>query len=610
MGAVAVVLAFLAGALAALVAVVCAAWALLLRLSSEDPQPRVPRTPPDPVSDDEVRTWVRLHSTKPRDTAAAASGPQLVASLKGGILFIFQNEKSTTCQHLFNMTEGFTVELGRTHRTHWHRSNSVRLTHPTRRELLPNNWAECFLTFETAKELERWYHLLACAGQPEGQREQQRAREDFGPQSQPQGGGLRDALNALVARAWYALHRDAVVLGALRAKIDKKLSRLKLPPVVVGLRVRDFDIGPHLPRVADARLVALGPRGELEIDADVDYAGGFALALECAVAVGIPMTSKQLACPLTLRVRAGAGSARLRLAMHAPPARCLWFGFHAVPDAGVELSTQIGSAAGAHAQLSLAALPPRVVETIVAKLRAEIRELFVLPNMEDIPIPDPARRARKRAARLAAAELAAADAAAAAAAAAVAESPQASPSGSPPLGPTTPGAGAARLCVSQPAQRPPHAERASAPPAPAAAAMRSSAESSPPRSGSPTHTPPTRHARACSDACDHKPPPLPLLHSAQGGHTLPSPRVMDPGATAPPSPSSAAAAAAAESAPPPVPSRLAKFLRRAAPPPPTHQQGASPPTGTAPPPPQQQPPQPPGAGGHVGSVLALAAIDM
>eukprot|EP00727_Mastigamoeba_balamuthi_P007486 m51a1_g3358 hypothetical protein (436) ;mRNA; f:434069-435634 len=338
------------------------------------------------VAGDEARSWVRIHDTRPANVVEGLSGERVFASLSRDGRWTVYDGAAKRQKDIG--VEGIEVELAQVHRTPWHRANSIRLAHPWK---LPNGRPEAFLSFETAKELEKWLQLLRAFSRQGGaaalEAERFKYKADF--YRVPKKGNCSQALTALVHRLWYMFHADQTVNAALRALIDEKLAfviedvKPKLSPSIeIELRVARLDIGPNMPIVHSATLVSFSRQGDLDIDADIEYAGGLLLAVQSVVCVTILCQRVEVPVAVSVRVRGGKG--RARVSAHAPPSRCLWIGFHDVPDFDIEIDTRIGR----RTQVSLASLPDALFDSIIGKIRAEIADIFVLPNMEDIALPD------------------------------------------------------------------------------------------------------------------------------------------------------------------------------------------------------------------------------
>eukprot|EP01105_Mastigella_eilhardi_P001679 TRINITY_DN119_c1_g1_i1.p1 TRINITY_DN119_c1_g1~~TRINITY_DN119_c1_g1_i1.p1 ORF type:complete len:664 (+),score=160.72 TRINITY_DN119_c1_g1_i1:22-1992(+) len=361
---------------------------------------------------EETRGWVRLSREPPGDPAAEAGGggsggggngagveratpPLAWCVLKSNMLFQFSSDKSTVCGGVCKL-DGCTVTVTRTRHARFHRDNALHLE-CTSRELLPSSH-HCWLSCESGRDLERWFiactraarlntgageedllavakqtthfsQLAAFIGHPPG------VESASSPAAQWLG-----AVNAVLHRLYYASHDDPTLVAFLTQRMNKKLSRLKVPSFVGGLRVKQLRLGPSLPLCQACNVVSLSPTGELVVDCEFIYTGGFVMSIEMNIEIGILHRRLPVAVTVSLNCLAG----RARVIWLAPPALRMWVGFHEEPVLEFSVNTQVFS------QFSFdVSSVPRLAGVIVSKLKAEIVENMVLPNMDDFPIPRP-----------------------------------------------------------------------------------------------------------------------------------------------------------------------------------------------------------------------------
>jgi hypothetical protein len=165
--------------------------------------------------------------------------------------------------------------------------------------------------------------------------------------------------------------------------------------------MEEFHIGPRLPVIKRATLREMDSHGRLVVDADLTYAGGFHTSLLVVVAIKKPLAV--LASPLRrfsrkstdgpaqedcflipVRVSAHVNSVAgtFRFLANAPPAESFWIGFAEDPEADIDVTYEVGAGRQVtHRHL------PKIAQLAELGLRRAIRELFVHPNMDDVPFP-------------------------------------------------------------------------------------------------------------------------------------------------------------------------------------------------------------------------------
>jgi hypothetical protein len=178
--------------------------------------------------------------------------------------------------------DGATVSVVRLKPAKFHRRNYIRIAHASR-ELMAGS-REVYVWCERGYDLEKWLVGLsrgARISQDAEAREVQRQLDAFSRIApacmaikEKGGQDALAALNAVVHRIWWCSHRSEVLLAMARAKLDKKLARLKKPSVVTELHTGSITVGPNLPIATAAQLVAITAGGAVTVDAEVEYAGG------------------------------------------------------------------------------------------------------------------------------------------------------------------------------------------------------------------------------------------------------------------------------------------------------------------------------------------------
>jgi hypothetical protein len=74
-------------------------------------------------------------------------------------------------------------------------------------------------------------------------------------------------------------------------------------------------------------------------------------------------------------------SGKVHVRMGAVPADRIWFGFHSEPDIDLDINSLIG-------QTNPIANIPKLASILIYKVKQELIEVMVLPDMEDIQIPE------------------------------------------------------------------------------------------------------------------------------------------------------------------------------------------------------------------------------
>ena len=306
--------------------------------------------------------------------------------LKLNSLYVFERANDSVCKGAF-LLDDCEVTVLHVKRSRCNKRNILCVSHPFR--TLLNGSKEVYLWFLTSVEVEKWYealmfgtHILDSARAVQTQRNMfqsvvARCRE-IGQRND-----ALAALNAFIHRAWYSYYENPDVLKFLSDKIDVKLAQMKKPSVVSVMRMTRFSIGPNVPYLLSLKLTELGPLGELTMDSEISYAGGLSVEIECIVTIQIPITHKQITVPLAVSARLGnfVGAARIKIL--PPPATRVWLGLHQEPKYDMTFDTTLKT----HTSVSIMSVIPSIGTMVEQLIRKEITEMYVLPNMDSVPLP-------------------------------------------------------------------------------------------------------------------------------------------------------------------------------------------------------------------------------
>ncbi|KAH3744800.1 endoplasmic reticulum protein [Pelomyxa schiedti] len=334
-----------------------------------------------------------------REPVLQAEPPLSWLALKNKTIFCFLYEGARDYTSVFSI-EGCSVSLFRAKYSKYHKENSIHLENKTR-ELFPG-CNECWLSCDYGIELEKWHHALAKAtGQmtlntPKivshfstliGNLACSPTTSTSGVASVRDPNVLKQLLapiNAGFHRLFWGVHDNPTMLEFLEKKVNQKFNRLHLPPFVTRLRVKQLVLGPNLPVVFGVDLLSLSPAGELVVDAEFMYAGGFHISIELQIDVAIPVVKHHVNIPLVITVALSALAGKVRVHCLAPPSQRMWVGFHSEPVFEFSIDTQVG----AMSRVEMHQIP-KLANIVIARIRAQLVEQVVLPNMDDWPVPRP-----------------------------------------------------------------------------------------------------------------------------------------------------------------------------------------------------------------------------
>ncbi|RMZ88494.1 hypothetical protein DV736_g4271, partial [Chaetothyriales sp. CBS 134916] len=183
-------------------------------------------------------------------------------------------------------------------------------------------------------------------------------------------------LNALVGRLFLALYRTEELENFIRAKLMKKLSRVKKPNFITRLALRKINLGTGAPFITNPRLKDLTVNGDCTIEADVDYSGNFRLELGATARIdlGTRFKPRDVDLVLTVTVKKLRGHGLLHL--KPPPSNRAWIAFEKMPHLELAVEPIVSSR-----QITLTV----VLRAIESRIREVVAESLVLPFWDDVP---------------------------------------------------------------------------------------------------------------------------------------------------------------------------------------------------------------------------------
>ncbi|KAH3767354.1 endoplasmic reticulum protein [Pelomyxa schiedti] len=347
-------------------------------------------------SGEELQGWVRVRW----DRVSPDEPPLEWLVLKSDMLLCFPHEGAKESTSSISL-EGCSVSLFRAKHSKYHKDNSLHLECKTHE--LFRGCHECWIFCEYGIDLEKWHHALAKATHqvtPNLPKILSHFSTLIGNVGYALTGvsssasmQIRDPnilrqmlapVNAGFHRLFWGVHDNPTTLEFLASKVNKKFNRLHLPSFVTGLRVKKLELGPNLPVALSVDLISLTPSGELIVDAEFMYTGGFNISIELQIDVTIPVVKHHVNIPLVITVALNAVAGKVRVHCLGPPSQRLWVGFHSEPVFEVSIDTQVGAMSRVEVHQI-----PKLANIVIAKIKAQLIEQVVLPNMDDWPLPRP-----------------------------------------------------------------------------------------------------------------------------------------------------------------------------------------------------------------------------
>jgi hypothetical protein len=183
-------------------------------------------------------------------------------------------------------------------------------------------------------------------------------------------------INAIIGRIFLALYKTTEVENFIRAKITKKISRVKTPSFLSKIDLRQIDLGEAAPVITNPRLKDLTVDGELVVEADVKYSGNFRLevAATARIELGSRFKAREVNLLLAVVLKRVEGHAMLRI--KPPPSNRFWITFSTMPKIDMTIEPIVSSR-----QITYTL----ILRQIENRIKEVVAESLVFPNWDDSP---------------------------------------------------------------------------------------------------------------------------------------------------------------------------------------------------------------------------------
>jgi hypothetical protein len=187
-------------------------------------------------------------------------------------------------------------------------------------------------------------------------------------------------INAIIGRVFLALYKTSEVENFIKAKITKKISRVKTPSFLSRIVLKHIDLGEAAPVITHPRLKDLTVDGELVVEADVRYSGNFRIevAATARIDLGTRFKAREVNLLLAVVVKRVEGHAMIRI--KPPPSNRIWLTFSTMPKIDMTIEPIVSSR-----QITYTL----ILRQIENRIKEVVAESLVIPNWDDIPFFQP-----------------------------------------------------------------------------------------------------------------------------------------------------------------------------------------------------------------------------
>ncbi|KAG0016505.1 hypothetical protein BGZ82_001032, partial [Podila clonocystis] len=186
-------------------------------------------------------------------------------------------------------------------------------------------------------------------------------------------------LNALMGRMFLGLYKTPQIKEMVLQKMVEKLTRVRLPNFLNDMRMKSVHLGDGVPLITRPKLLTLKPNGDMIMDMNLLYQGGFRAEVEAEAVVTVTKKIQPIKVSLVLMMALLRLEGRVQVWIKPPPCNRIWYGFYHKPQVEMKIEPVVSDK---HIKSNL------IIKAIENKMLEAIAETMVLPNMDDIPFSD------------------------------------------------------------------------------------------------------------------------------------------------------------------------------------------------------------------------------
>ncbi|TVY75614.1 putative PH domain-containing protein [Lachnellula suecica] len=183
-------------------------------------------------------------------------------------------------------------------------------------------------------------------------------------------------INAVIGRIFLAMYKTPEIENFIRAKITKKISRVKTPSFLSKIELRNIYLGEAAPVITNPKLKDLTVDGEMVVEADVKYSGNFRIevAATARIELGSRFKAREVNLLLAVVLKRVEGHAMIRI--KPPPSNRFWTTFATMPKIDMSIEPIVSSR-----QITYTL----ILRQIENRIKEVVAESLVFPNWDDSP---------------------------------------------------------------------------------------------------------------------------------------------------------------------------------------------------------------------------------
>lgn len=181
--------------------------------------------------------------------------------------------------------------------------------------------------------------------------------------------------NAILGRIFLGIYKTSDVENFIRAKITKKISRVKKPAFLSKIVLRKIDMGEGAPYITNPRLKDLTVDGDCTIEGDILYTGNFRVEIAATARIELGSRIKAREVDLVLAVTCRRVEGHMLLRIKPSPSNRLWMTFETPPRIDLSIEPIVSSR-----QITYTL----ILRQIENRIKEVIAETVVMPFWDDL----------------------------------------------------------------------------------------------------------------------------------------------------------------------------------------------------------------------------------
>lgn len=181
--------------------------------------------------------------------------------------------------------------------------------------------------------------------------------------------------NALLGRIFLGVYKTTDIQNFIKAKITKKISRVKKPSFLSKIVIRSVDLGEGAPSITNPRLKDLTVDGDCTIEADMLYTGKARVEIAATARIELGSRFKAREVDLVLAVTCKRIEGHMLFRVKPPPSNRMWMTFEHPPRMDLSIEPIVSSR-----QITYNV----ILRQIESRIKEVIAETVVMPFWDDL----------------------------------------------------------------------------------------------------------------------------------------------------------------------------------------------------------------------------------